>query len=316
MLNVRSKVQGTSSSYRKMRDFCALLLILAGLSQLFGVQGFSQSSIHRVSPKGRSPLFQFRPSFFSEGKKQSFIPILPSRNSRKNPVSFSPRQVQAYAFRLLSKLKRSLLILTASFLIWFGAASIQTLPSHASTASSATVTQSRNVLSASLEQIVDRYVRDHMFDDDVYEPVESIYREAMADKMRGTHPKALSEITSSILGQDGVKLEKSSSSNGLGDWLMNAVGFLQRKGLSESTAVIVLTGTLVVAGPIAFLLGAMMVGSQSKRQIQSVMKKRYGDTYTVDATIKIEEEVEAPDDDEDEDDDQDKKGDDDDDDDE
>ena len=244
-----------------------------------GVQGFSQTSIHRLSPQVPSPLFRSRPSLSSEGNKRSFIPNLPSRNLRDAPFSFSPRRVQAHAFRLLNKVKRSLVIVAASLMVWFGVAGIRTPPSHASTAS-ATATQSRNLLSASLEQIVDRYVRDHMFDDDVYEPVESVYREAMADKMRGTHPKALSEITSSILGQDGVKVEKTSTSNGMGDWLMNAVGFLQRKGLSESTAVIVLTGALVVAGPVAFLLGAMMVGSQSKRQIQSVMKKRYGDTYT------------------------------------
>jgi hypothetical protein len=119
-----------------------------------------------------------------------------------------------------------------------------------------------------------------MFDDDVYEPVESLYREAFHDKVRGTHPKALSEITSSVLGQDGVKVEKASSSSGIADWLMGAVNFLQRKGLSESTAIILLTGTFVIVGPITFLLGATMVGSQSKRQIKSVMKKRYGDTYT------------------------------------
>ena len=274
------QVQDNLSSYREMKDFRVCLLIITGLSQLLGVQAFSQSSIHRVSPAVSSPLFQFPPSLSSEGNKRSFIPNLPSRKSRTVPFSFSSRRVQVHAFRLLNKVKRSLVVVAASLLVWFGAAGIRTPPSHASTASTTVTTQSRSLLSASLEQIVDRYVRDHMFDDDVYEPVESIYREAMADKMRGTHPKALSEITSSILGQEGVKVEKTSTSNGIGDWLMSAVGFLQRKGLSESTAVIVLTGALVVAGPVAFLLGAMMVGSQSKRQIQSVMKKRYGDTYT------------------------------------
>jgi hypothetical protein len=47
----------------------------------------------------------------------------------------------------------------------------------------------------------------------------------------------------------------------------------------------------------------MMIGAQNKRSINRLMKKPYGETYTVDATIKVEEDVEVPDDDEDIDDD-------------
>ena len=179
---------------------------------------------------------------------------------------------------MFGMVRRSLMLLALSMVV-FNAVGIKTPPAHAST-SVAPASRSKTKFLPSLDQIVDRYVRDHMFDDDVYEPVESIYREGINDKVRGTHPKALSEITSSVLGQDGLKVEKVSSQNSVGDWLMAATSFLQRKGLSESSAIILLTGTLVVAGPIAFLLGLTMVGSQSKRQVKSVLKKRYGDTYT------------------------------------
>jgi hypothetical protein len=164
-------------------------------------------------------------------------------------------------------------------MFWFGAAGLRTPPSHAST-QVAPASESRSFLSASLDQIADRYVKDHMFDDDVYEPVESAFREAVGDKIQGTHPKALSEITSSVLGQGGVKTDSQASAKGVGGFMLSGINFLKGRGLSETAAILVLTGTFVVAGPIAFLCFGMMVGNQSKRQLNSVMKKRYGDTYT------------------------------------
>lgn len=264
-----------------MRDLTLSFLLFSGLCRIFEVQAFSVSNLPVTRPSlafSPSPLFQSRLDSHIEGKDQKSLFTRNARGVARKRVS--SKTLQARGLRWINKVRRSVVLVAASLLVWFGAASINTPPSHASTTSSVTSMESRNILSASLDQIVDRYVKSHMFDDDVYEPVESVYREAMGDKVKGTHPKALSEITSSILGQDGIKADTTSSSNGIGDWLMNAVGFLQRKGLSESTAIIVLTGTFVVAGPVVFLLGAMMVGSQSKRQIQSVMKKRYGDTYT------------------------------------
>jgi len=154
-----------------------------------------------------------------------------------------------------------------------------------------------------------------MFDDDVYDPIESTYREAINDNSKGSHPKKISEITAEVLGQDVVKAERKASASGIGGLMLNAINLLQRRGLSETTAVLLLTGTFVLVGPGAFLVVGMMVGSQSKRQINSVMKKRYGDTYTVDATIKTEDDVELPDDEEDDDEEDDDEEDDDDDDD-
>jgi hypothetical protein len=119
-----------------------------------------------------------------------------------------------------------------------------------------------------------------MFDDDVYEPVESTFREAVGDRIQGTHPKSLSEITSSVLGQGGVKTESQSSAKGVGGFMLSGINFLKGRGLSETTAILVLTGTFVVAGPIAFICVGMTVGQNSKRKLNKKMKKRYGDTYT------------------------------------
>ena len=129
--------------------------------------------------------------------------------------------------------------------------------------------------------MVDRYVKEHMFDDDVYDPIESTYREAVEDSMRGTYPKKLSEITSAILGTDSVKTDKKTSATGVMGLLTAGIDKLQRNaGLSETTAILVLATAFVLAGPVIFVFLGMILGNASKRQIRGVMKRRYGDTYT------------------------------------
>jgi len=240
----------------------------------------------------------------TSGKEES--PLFRRRSISSNNSPDKPR-------RLARRLKRSIRFFCASVLFWFGVAGMSSTPSVASSADVAPAPQPSAPISSSLDKIVDRYVQNHMFDDDVYDPIESTYREAMNDNSKGSHPRKISEITAEVLGQDVVKAERKASASGIGGLLLNAVNFLQKRGLSETTAVLLLAGTFVVVGPGAFLVVGMMVGSQSKRQINSVMKKRYGDTYTVDATIKTEEDVELPDDEDDEEDEDDEDDDDDDD---
>lgn len=233
------------------------------------------------------------------------------------------RRVSSRFAHLQIKLKRSFLMVCAAFVLCFGALGGVASESHASSAPPATATAtssssslppvvklvartSSNILSPSIDEIVDNYVKDHMFDDDVYDPVESIYREGIDDMLHGTYPKALKEISSSVLGQDVIKAEKSASGSSVGSALVKAVGFLRRRaGLSEMQAIFLLAGSLVVGTPTVAFAVLMMVGTQNKRSINRLMKKRYGETYTVDATIKEDDGVEAPDDDDDEDDDDD-----------
>jgi hypothetical protein len=203
-----------------------------------------------------------------------------------------------------------------------------TLPSHASSTASTLAGRLESVLertSPNVDKIVDKYVRSHMFDDDAYDPIESLYREAFQDATTGQYPGALAEITGSVLGGTAAtaggadkakKLLSAPTSEGFATWLTSTIQKLVQKGWSESSAILLLAGIFVIAGPSIFLFVGMIIGGISKRNIRSVMKKRYGDTYTVDATIRTEESVEAPDDDEDEeeeDDDEDKDEDDDDD---
>lgn len=204
--------------------------------------------------------------------------------------------------RFWLKSRRSVLSLCAVMVFWFGAAGVHTSVSHGSSTSTDGGVISRNSLfSNSFDQMVDQYVKGHMFDDDAYDPVESIYKEAMDDRLKGTYPRDLKETTSSVLGQNVVKAEKKSSDTGFSGGLMKTVSFLRKQGLSEMQAIALMTGVFVIGFPSIALLVVMQIGFQSKRSMNKLMKERYGDTYTVDASEKKEEDVDIPDDDDDDD---------------
>ena len=201
----------------------------------------------------------------------------------------------------------------AAFLFCFGTVRVHDAHASSTTAPSSTssmptqtqvvqASRSASILSpSSLDQIVDRYVRDHMFDDDTYDPVESTYREAYEDQVRGSHPKALREITSSVLGSGAVKAENRDV--GFGAFLVKTATFLKRKGLSEVQAIYLITGSMVIGTPIIVFGVVAYLAAWNKRKLERELKGRYGQSYTVDATIKVEDDVELPDDDDDDDDD-------------
>ncbi|GAX18974.1 hypothetical protein FisN_8Hh195 [Fistulifera solaris] len=178
-------------------------------------------------------------------------------------------------------------------------------PAHASAAPSAVLESILEKTSPSLDTIIDRYVKEHMFNDDTYDPIESAYREAYDDAVHGTYPQALREVT----GVGAASTETPTNSNpvsnvlskiDLGAMLTSMLTFIKNKlQLNETSAIMVLAAIFVVGGPFAFLFTGMVIGGMSKRNMNRLMKKRYGDSYTLDATMKTEETVEAPDDDDD-----------------
>ncbi|KAG7356042.1 hypothetical protein IV203_000728 [Nitzschia inconspicua] len=299
------------------QTIAVILLVMAGSS----VEGFSVASSAAKPGRTVAALSESRHQRLIDSRKSKFPMVLSNSysptNSNQNPPAHTKNFMRIFIQNLLRRvpsrlghfsfqLKRSFIVVCTAFLFCFGAfgGPTEAKASSPPTASaSPTVVQvSRNFFSPSVDQIVDKYVKDHMFDDDVYDPVESVYREAMDDRIHGTYPKALKEITSSVLGQDVIKAEKSASGTSVGNTLVKMVGFLRQKGLSETQAIVLLTGGLVVGTPTVLFAILMMVGAQNKRSINRLMKKRYGETYTVDATIKEEEDVVAPDEDEDDDD--------------
>jgi hypothetical protein len=185
------------------------------------------------------------------------------------------------------KLKRAATLLFTVATIWLATAGFYAAPSNASTtttsaAPSTTITKviPKVLHSKSLDDIVDKYVQNHMFDDDAYDPVESTYREAFEDNVVGTHPKALRDVRSSVLGSKGIKVEKEKS-GGVVEFLSGTIRFIRNKtGFSETGAILLIAAAFVIAGPVGFTFGGMMAGGMSKRNMNKLMKKRYGDTYT------------------------------------
>uniref|UniRef100_A0A7S3DWX5 Transmembrane protein n=1 Tax=Entomoneis paludosa TaxID=265537 RepID=A0A7S3DWX5_9STRA len=209
-----------------------------------------------------------------------------------------------------SKMRRALVSLVLVTTLWCSAARVNTPPAYASSTASAAVPPQERVVNfvtgrASLDNMVDQFVQKHMFDDDSFDQVESTYRESYQDVAVGNYPNALREATASVLGERGLGnllAEASETSN----WLSAFMGTMQKKfGLSAVAASAVLAVTGLVALPFAFVFGFFVFGTISKRNLNKVFKSRYGDGYTVDATIKQDDEVEAPDDDEDDDEDDD-----------
>lgn len=230
-----------------------------------------------------------------------------SSNRKHNPL-LQLRKLLSFWCKALMRakfqLRRAATILMASAMILMGSAGTYTPPASASSTS----VMQKIMPSKSNDQIIDRYVKQHIFDeDDGSDPLEAAYREAHEDfRMTGAHPRALKEVTSEVLGQGaGNKFLKADNddSGGVFSFISSGMRFLERRGLSETTALIVIASTLVVATPSMLLLFGMVAGTRSKRKMRKIMKSRYGDTYTVDASAKEEPDVEAPDDEDDDDDD-------------
>ncbi|GKY95456.1 hypothetical protein MPSEU_000507200 [Mayamaea pseudoterrestris] len=252
-----------------------------------------------------SRLFSSRCNAHGNGDSKRLVMM-----TRLRVIQQTLRNIQS-PFSIRRRVRRSMFLLFAAAFFWLGSASLHTTPTHAS--SSASISPMERLMektSPSLDKIVDRYVQNHMFDDDKYDPVESLYREAYDDATQGTYPQALREVVAESLGQ---KVEKAASSKmTIEGMFFKAISLLQKRGLSQSTAMVVLASAFAIGGPLLFLFGFAIVSGISKRNMNTLMKSRYGESYTLDATIKPETIVEAPDDDEDDDDQDDDEGDDDD----
>jgi len=172
-----------------------------------------------------------------------------------------------------------------------------------------------------LDDMVQAYVEQHMFDDDVYNPVESAYREAYQDAATSNYPKALSATASHVLGEtitmtSEVEAELAPPSTGsaiLATYTKSSALLTKLFGLSKSTADLAVVGLFLASMPFLGLL-ALTYGNLSRRKINRDQVKNYGSVQTTDATAKVEEDVDAPDEDDDDDDEDDDDDDDDDDD--
>ena len=228
----------------------------------------SHSNSHN-QPRRRWALFQ-RP--LVEAKSQQNL-------KRANSLlkNFRVRALWTAMAQVHAKVRRAFLILMASATIWLGTGVIQPPPAQAAPAAVERLMPLKN------EQIIDKYVKQHMFDDDTSfteDPLESAYREAYEDyETKGAYPRALREVASETLGQ---KAGRSSSNEGfsVATLLTRSIRALNKRGLSENAAIAAIASVFVIGTPSLFLMAAMIVGGASKRNMNRVMKERYGDSYT------------------------------------
>lgn len=178
----------------------------------------------------------------------------------------------------MNRVRRMAVTLCAAVFLWVGTSAYNPLPAHAAAVPS--MPNIENVLpSASLDQMVDRYVKDHMFDDDTYNPVESLYRETYDDINVGTYPATLKDVTAGILGKDAVKIRREGENKVIAVFQSAATLMTKRVGISEKAAQIVLAVSVFASACISFVSVFGGVSFVLKSNMRKEMKKRYGEDY-------------------------------------
>jgi hypothetical protein len=178
--------------------------------------------------------------------------------------------------RWMHKVRQLAVTLCAAAFLWFGAAGYSAPPAHAS---ATVLTSIEKVLpSASLDQMVDRYVKDHMFDDDVYDPVESAYRETYDDMTSGDYPLQLKDITAGVLGKSAV-VERKEGENKVMAVFIRASQVLTQFGLSEKVAQVILAVSAFAASFFSFVAVFGGISFFLKQGLKRELKARYGQDY-------------------------------------
>lgn len=168
------------------------------------------------------------------------------------------------------------MLLTAG-IIWFGSGSYQPPPANAASP----ISVERVMPSASLDQMVDRYVKDHMFDDDKFDPVESTCRETNHDTRKGTYPRALRQVNVGALGASVIKEDFQLDGKFVMDRLNSlALFFKDKLGVAEESAFAVALGFSMFAISGSLVGGFAVFITLQRQNFMKEMKSRYGEGYT------------------------------------
>jgi hypothetical protein len=234
--------------------------------------------------------------------------------STKSTLSRSQIETTRQLFHsIICKLRQSLAILLASFTLvlfssinsgsgnsWRGVA-----PAHAASTATAITTSSSSSISTRMQrlnpfrtrtadELIDSYVQQRLFVDDIYDPVESTYREVIADSSgSGSYPTLLTDMATSVVGRYRAAITTTSSptsgitggidgsmgrnNDGITGIIMKFSDILQIKlRLSASTSYILLATTgLVSVLFIPAMLGVLYQSIQ-RMQIDKGEMKMYG----------------------------------------
>ena len=225
--------------------------------------------------------------------------------------SLFPKSPQRFSFSLLSKLKRTIAIFLTSTFLLLGPIQLnqqqQQLSMHppaahaSSITATATPTTPKSKASASLDKIINEYVQENMFNDDLYDPVESTYRETIADSTTGAYPSQLSSAAQAVLGKKLPQPTKATSGDGQAiKFVLRLVDTIDEKFGGKIPKSFIVPVLFLIGGgiPTVLALAALMSFSYNQKAMTERMAvERYGESV-LDA-----EEVIVKDDDDDDDDD-------------
>ena len=267
----------------------------------------------------------------SDGAYRSDSGLFRQHTSDSNSVRSGTAELTHIVVRAMQKvmltIRRTLAIASAAALIYFGSAHLNTPPSHANTAPASTAPPVVRMLSggasasrpgvqlasstataaskARLDQMVDRYVKKHMFADDAYDPFESAYREAHADQTTSTYPETLTETAAEILGKKEVaKKTAETSADGAFDAALTKLNkfsdFLERKyGINKQLSMSSVFIAIFTVPAFAVLVGVTVFGNRQKEMTERLAEQRYGKAMMdVSAWERVDDDIDAPDDDE------------------
>jgi len=229
-------------------------------------------------------------------------------SSKQNSL-FPETSKSSHRFNLLSKLKRTIAIFLTSTFLLLGPIqlnhqnqlSIQPPAAHASSIASTTGTITPKS-KASLDKIINEYVQQNMFNDDIYDPVESTYRETIADSSTGAYPSTVSSAAQSVLGKKLPQPTRSTSDSGDGQsikFVLRLVDSIHDKLGGKVPKSFIVPALFLVGGgtPIMMALAGLMSFSYNQKAMTERMAvQRYGESV-LDA-----EERKVTDDDDDDDD--------------
>ena len=296
-------------------DVASVMHHASTLPVVFSLSSSSAPRRGRSSSSSSLGLFHARFSSSSSSTKS----VISSSTSSRSQTETTRRTFQS----MIRKIRRYVAVLLASLTLvlfssidsgsssgsWRGVA-----PAHAaSTATTASTTTSTSSSTSSstisttlrrlnpfrtrtADELIDSYVQRRLFVDDVYDPVESAYREVIADysagNNSGSYPTLLTEVATSVVGRDRAIVTTSSSSatamgsidgsmvgrrDGITGIIMKFSDILQAKlRLSASASYIILaTSGLVSVLFVPAMLGVLYQSIQ-RMQIDKGEMKMYG----------------------------------------
>ncbi len=285
-----------------------LVILSAALSCIYLADAFSTpcntNALRLNHHKGGNIQMGMKMPKFSRGKNTKASALFPSRRSSfgdrgSNQQISNNRQRLIPTLNLMKKFRRTLSIFITSAFLLMGP--IQMNDSKISfgnppSAHASSITASSSSSRQKLDSIVDNYIQTHMFNDDLYDPIESTYRETIADSTgASTYPSQLSSTTSSVLGKKALQLQQANAAVEKGEgqaikFVLRLVDTIHTK-FGVPRPYIVPALFLVGFGiPTVLVLGLLMSFSiNQKAMTERMAVERYGESVLDAEELKVED---------------------------